>query len=65
MATHFSGLGDSNTLKKKMNVKGNVLTYKIKDGVCETSFGINVAEMESFPKVVVDNSKFYLNGSVQ
>lgn len=60
MATHFSELGDEKTMNKKMSVSGNVLTYKIEDGVCDLSFGINVAEMARFPEEVISNAKAYL-----
>lgn len=60
MATHFSELGDEKTMNKKMSVSGNVLTYKIEDGVCDLSFGINVAEMAKFPEEVILKAKSYL-----
>lgn len=61
MSTHFSQVGDDSTLNKKMSVSKNVLTYKIEDGKCDTSFGIKVAEMASFPGEVLSEAKRYLN----
>lgn len=63
MATHFSELGDSTTLNKKMSVVDSTLTYKIEDGVCDTSFGINVAKMANFPPEVLQKAKHYLNSN--
>lgn len=60
MATHFSELGDENTLNKKMLVRGSLLTYKVEDGVADSSFGICVAELASFPKEVIERAKEYL-----
>ncbi|KAM0680562.1 MutS-like protein [Glugoides intestinalis] len=60
MATHFSELGNTNTMNKKMLVDGNLLMYKVVDGVCDLSFGINVAEMARFPSSVISSAKSYL-----
>lgn len=61
MASHFSELGGADTLNKRMGVDRNVLTYKVEDGVSDSSFGINVAELAGFPREVVDNAKHYLD----
>lgn len=60
MATHFSELGNTSTMNKKMLVDGNLLMYKVVDGVCDLSFGINVAEMARFPSKVISSAKGYL-----
>lgn len=60
MATHFSELGNEETMNKKIQVDGNILTYKVIDGVCDLSFGINVAEMAKFPVQVLNEAKKYL-----
>ena len=60
IATHFSQVGDERTLNKKMSVADNVLTYKIEDGFCDTSFGIKVAEMAGFPPSVLEKAKEYV-----
>lgn len=60
MATHFSELGCDETLNKKMRVETNVLTYKVDDGICDLSFGLNVAELARFPSEVLAAAKQYL-----
>lgn len=61
MATHFSELGNEFTMNKKMQVDGNILLYKVVDGICDLSFGINVAEIAKFPEEVLLNAKRYLS----
>lgn len=61
MATHFSELGNEATMNKKMRVEGNILTYRVDDGICDLSFGINVAELARFPEQVISMAKKYLN----
>lgn len=62
MATHFSELGNHETMNKKVHVEGKLLTYRVVDGICDLSFGINVAEMAGFPSEVLDSAKMYISG---
>jgi len=50
---HVSALTDSNTL---------TLLYQLQPGVCDGSFGINVAQMAKFPKEVIAEAESRLAG---
>ena len=60
MSTHFSEIGDRSTLNMKMAVHEGTLTYKLCEGVSDSSFGIGVAEMARFPDEVVEGARAYL-----
>jgi len=60
MATHFSELGSGETMNKKMCVEGGVLMYRVVDGICDLSFGVNVAEMAGFPPEVLKRAQEYI-----
>lgn len=47
-------------MNKRAGVRDGVLTYKIEDGGCDTSFGINVAKLARFPVEVSDQAEKYL-----
>lgn len=70
IATHYSGLGrDGNELNtkkcinKRMGIEKSVLTYKMEDGLCDTSFGLTIAELAGFPDEVLENAKKYLKNT--
>lgn len=52
-ATHFPQLCDDRVVKKKVDYDGVLLLYKIVDGICNKSFGINVARRVGFPEKVL------------
>lgn len=52
-ATHFPELCDAKTLNKKAQAIQLALTYKIVDGICDTSWGLNVAKLVNFPDSVI------------
>lgn len=59
-ATHFPELCSEDVLNKRVKSNGSVLMYELIDGVCDTSFGISVAEKVNFPKEVVEVAKKYM-----
>lgn len=63
MATHFSELGSDTTMNKKMSIENNILMYKVVDGVCDLSFGINVAKIARFPEEVIVEAERYLQNN--
>ncbi|KAK6089586.1 hypothetical protein P3W45_001468 [Vairimorpha bombi] len=56
-ATHFPELCDERGVNKKALNDKLTLLYKIVDGICDTSFGYNVAELVGFPEDVLKNIK--------
>ncbi|KAF9762305.1 DNA mismatch repair protein msh-2 [Nosema granulosis] len=53
-ATHFPELCEGEVVKKRVDSDGVLLLYKIVDGVCEKSFGLNVAKRVGFPEDVIE-----------
>ncbi|EOB11482.1 DNA mismatch repair protein msh2 [Nosema bombycis CQ1] len=54
-ATHFPELcEDKRILKKRIKTEGTLLLYKIEEGICDESFGMNVAKRVGFPDDVLD-----------
>lgn len=60
-ATHFPQVCGEDTLNKKVGSKGCILSYLIEDGICSSSFGIEVAEKIGFPQEIIENAKIYGN----
>jgi len=60
-ATHFPELCDENVLNKRVKNDGTLLMYELVDGICDTSFGIMVAEKVNFPDEVIEMAKNYMN----
>lgn len=68
-ATHFHELTD---MSKELSSIGNLhlsavtiddkltLLYRVNEGVCDQSFGINVAELADFPPDVIEVSVLYI-----
>lgn len=59
-ATHFPQLCDEETLNKQVGVSDGMLNYLVMDGVCDVSFGLNVAEFVGFPDAVLQNARKYM-----
>ncbi|ADM11189.1 DNA mismatch repair ATPase MutS [Encephalitozoon intestinalis ATCC 50506] len=59
-ATHFPELCGDDVLNKKVKNEGTLLMYEVVDGVCDTSFGIMVAEKVGFPTKVIETAKEYM-----
>lgn len=59
-ATHFPELCGDDVLNKRVKNEGTLLMYEVVDGVCDTSFGITVAEKTNFPEEVVAAAKEYM-----
>ncbi|AFN82664.1 DNA mismatch repair ATPase MutS [Encephalitozoon romaleae SJ-2008] len=59
-ATHFPELCGDDVLNKKVKNEGTLLMYELVDGVCDTSFGIMVAEKVGFPVEVIQMAKEYM-----
>ncbi|UYI28045.1 DNA mismatch repair protein Msh2 [Encephalitozoon cuniculi] len=59
-ATHFPELCGDDVLNKKAKSDGTLLMYEMVDGICDTSFGIMVAEKVGFPAEVIEMAKGYM-----
>jgi DNA mismatch repair protein MSH2 len=60
-ATHFPELCGEDVVNKRVKSDGTLLMYEVIDGVCDTSFGIMVAEKAGFPSDVVEMAKAYMD----
>lgn len=60
MATHFSGVGGADTVNMKMAICQGVLTYRLTEGLTDSSFGINVGILANFPASVIEAAEKYL-----
>lgn len=60
-ATHFPELCGDDAVNKRVRSNGTLLMYDLVDGVCDTSFGIAVAEKVRFPQEVVDTARRYMD----
>ncbi|KAG5859314.1 MutS-like mismatch repair ATPase [Encephalitozoon hellem] len=63
-ATHFPELCGDDVLNKKVRNEGTLLMYELVDGVCDTSFGIMVAEKVGFPTQVIQMAKEYMKNDL-
>ncbi|WUR04930.1 DNA mismatch repair protein MSH2 [Vairimorpha necatrix] len=54
-ATHFPELCDDRSLNMKASFDQLILNYKIVEGICDTSWGLNVAKMVGFPESVIED----------
>ncbi|KAM0677655.1 hypothetical protein BDAP_001802 [Binucleata daphniae] len=60
-ATHFPELCSKDIINKRVKCEYNndelVLLYEIEDGVCDVSYGVEIAEKIGFPSEVVEYAK--------
>lgn len=59
-ATHFPELCGDDVVNKRVKSEGTLLMYEVVDGICDTSFGVMVAERVGFPEGVIEAAKKYM-----
>lgn len=63
-ATHFPQVCGEDTMNKRVGIRNNTLTYLMEDGVCSSSFGIEVARAVEFPEEVIARALTYMGSSL-
>lgn len=59
--THFPQICDLDVLNKKVLIDDNVMLYKLVDGKCDYSYGLNVCKAVGFPQEVIDEAEKLIN----
>lgn len=63
-ATHFPQVCGEDTMNKRVGIRNNMLTYLMENGVCSSSFGIEVARAVEFPEEVIAKALTYMGSSL-